>query len=240
MDLPPDRLCHRQGADRGAGPGFLRQPHLGGHAHGRAGGDRLCCRPRAGDGHADARRAGRRRRGAGRHRGQRRAARPVLRQIDGPAHARTAARARALLRPVQGRWPRGGHGVVLQALPRLRLHQGGPHRQEHALFRGHRGREAGDHHQPLQAGEGPARHRRAAQRQTDRLSQVHALPGEPRLRGPHRLPRAAEPPHDPADAQRQALAHAVFPLPLLRRALHRTQRRTRAHAHLPRRLCAHV
>ena len=59
----------------------------------------------------------------------------------------------------------------------------GPHRQKHALFRGHRGRQAGDHHQPFQAGEGPARHRRAAQRQADRLSQVHALPGNPGYAG---------------------------------------------------------
>ena len=54
-----------------------------------------------------------------------------------------------------------------------------------------------------------------------------------RLRGPHRISRAPEPSHDSADAGRKTVVFAVFAVSVLRRALHRIQRRTHADAHLP-------
>ena len=58
-------------------------------------------------------------------------------------------------------------------------------------------RRAGHHHQPLQAREGPARHRRGQARTAVRLSQMRPVRGKRGLRGPHEPSRPAEPPHHP-------------------------------------------
>ena len=57
----------------------------------------------------------------------------------------------------------------------------------------------------------------------ERLPQVPALRRERRLCRPHEPPRPREPPHHPADHQRQRVEPAVQPLCLLQRALHRVQ-----------------
>ena len=74
---------------------------------------------------------------------------------------------------------------------------------------------AGHHDQSLQAGEGSQGHRGGGEGQGLRLSQMPAVPGGGGLRRPSRLPRAVQPPADPAHAQRGGLLPAVFPLCLL-------------------------
>ncbi|MFR2457736.1 MAG: hypothetical protein ACLTAO_01020 [Christensenellales bacterium] len=54
--------------------------------------------------------------------------------------------------------------------------------------------------------------RQAEDRALRGLSQVHAVCGEPRLRGPRQLPGAPESPHGAGDAGRRAVVHAVFAL----------------------------
>ena len=92
----------------------------------------------------------------------------------------------------------------------------------------------GDHDQPVQAGEGPARDRRRRCRQehrrgVPRLPAVHRERGLPRTlrRERQRPPRASEPAHRPHRAGRRALGVSIQPLCVLQRALHR-------HEHEPR------
>ena len=77
------------------------------------------------------------------------------------------------------------------------LYQISPHREGQKVDLRLRIRRAGHHHQPLQAREGPARHRRGQARAAVRLSQVRPVRGERGLRGPHEPSRPAEPPHHP-------------------------------------------
>ena len=94
-----------------------------------------------------------------------------------------------------------------------------------------------DHDQPLEAGEGPARHRtrgrRADGRRLPRLPALHRERGllRPRgERGGRRAPGTPEPPDRAHRARRGALGIPVLALCLLQRALHRHERRAPAHA----------
>ena len=61
----------------------------------------------------------------------------------------------------------------------------------------------------------PQDHRAGASAAQERLPRLHALQGEHRLRGPHQLPRAPDPPHCAHHARRGAVLPAVQPLRLL-------------------------
>lgn len=76
-------------------------------------------------------------------------------------------------------------------------------------------RSAGHHDQPLQAGEGPARHRGGQARAAVRLSQVRSLRRKRGLCRADESPGPPEPPRHSRDDQRQRLVSAVFAVCLL-------------------------
>ena len=191
---------------------------------GRARGDRSGRRAAAGHGdrHHRAACAGRRRARTDRRYGRRaRALRGAAYRAD---HARAAGGARTVPGALRTRRRARGDRLVLPAVPRVRLHQGRPHRPQCAIRRGFARGAARDHDQPVKTREGPARHRGGAHGSAAFLSGLPAVRREPGLCRAAGLPRAPEPPDGAADASRRAIPPAILALPVLRRAQHRAQR----------------
>ena len=146
--------------------------------------------------------------------------RPVRHRADGALDAPALAGHTGLFPAVSG-VPEGGHGLAVPVQSGHRLYPALPHRTGREVAGRHRLRRTGYHHQPLQAGEGPPRHRRGQGSAPERLSQVPALQGERGVRGAAQPPRPAESPGHSRHHQRGGLVPPVQPLRLLQRALYR-------------------